>query len=79
MLGTMNYKVNWKASEASETLSGVYKFELVQYMYGGTWTIIVVLWEELGHSHFFFIHASYFKCSNHWEGAQKLTCVSVCV
>ena len=25
--------VNWRASEASETLSGVYKFKLVQYMY----------------------------------------------
>ena len=29
---------NWRASEASETLSGVHKFELVRYinMYGGT-------------------------------------------
>ena len=38
---------NWRASEASETLSGVYKFELVRYvyiyiyMYGGTYVIIV--------------------------------------
>ena len=24
---------NWRASEASETLSGVYKFELVRYIY----------------------------------------------
>ena len=38
---------NWRASEASETLSGVYKFELVRYiciyiyMYGGTYAIIV--------------------------------------
>ena len=24
---------NWRASEASEELSGVYKFELVQYVY----------------------------------------------
>ena len=35
----------WRASEASETLSGVYKFELVRYiciyMYGGTYAIIV--------------------------------------
>ena len=34
-----------RASEASETLSGVYKFELVRYvyiyMYGGTYAIIV--------------------------------------
>ena len=39
-----NYN-NWRASEASETLSGVYKFELVRYiyiyMYGGTYAIIV--------------------------------------
>ena len=38
---------NWRASEASETLSGVYKFELMRYiyiyiyMYGGTYAIIV--------------------------------------
>ena len=34
---------NWQASEASETLSGMYKFELVRYiyMYGGTCSIIV--------------------------------------
>ena len=32
---------NWQASKASETLSGVYKFELVQYMYGGMCAIIV--------------------------------------
>ena len=38
---------HWRASEASETLSGVYKFELVRYiyiyiyMYGGTYAIIV--------------------------------------
>ena len=25
--------VSWRASEASETLSGVYKFELVRYVY----------------------------------------------
>ena len=24
---------NWRASEANETLSGVYKFELVRYIY----------------------------------------------
>ena len=37
---------NWRASEMSETLSGVYKFELVWYtyiyMYGRTYAIIVV-------------------------------------
>ena len=35
---------NWRASEASETLSAVYKFELVRYIniYGGTYAIIVV-------------------------------------
>ena len=40
---------SWRASEASETLSGVYKFELVRYiyiyiyiyMYGGTYAILV--------------------------------------
>ena len=37
---------SWQASEASETLSGVYKFELggiyiYIYMYGGTCSIIV--------------------------------------
>ena len=33
----------WRASEARETLSGLYKFELVRYiyMYGGTYAIIV--------------------------------------
>ena len=37
----------WRPSEVSETLSGVYKFELVRYvyiyiyMYGGTYAIIV--------------------------------------
>ena len=39
--------IYWRASEASETLSGVYKFELVRYvyiyiyMYGGTYAILV--------------------------------------
>ena len=27
-----NHLANWRASEMSETLSGVYKFELVRYM-----------------------------------------------
>ena len=31
----LTHSSNWRASEASETLSGVYKFELVQYMYVG--------------------------------------------
>ena len=41
------YMDYWRASEASETLSGVYKFELVRYiymcmyMYGGTYAIVV--------------------------------------
>ena len=42
---TTNVQVNWQASQASETLSGVYKFELMRYvyiyMYGGTCAIIV--------------------------------------
>ena len=29
---TVSYS-NWRASEASETLSGVYKFELMRYVY----------------------------------------------
>ena len=41
----MNINDYWRASEASETLSGVYKFELVRYiyiyMYGGTYAILV--------------------------------------
>ena len=36
---------SWRAIEVSETLSGVYKFELVRYiyiyMYGGAYAIIV--------------------------------------
>ena len=56
---------NWRASEASETLSGVYKFELVRYIYicmevrihnvGGVMSLPI------------FIRASSFKCSNHWK------------
>ena len=47
----ISYGINWRASEASETLSGVYKFELVRYiyiyiyifiyMYGGMSAVIV--------------------------------------
>ena len=29
----ISFLINWRASEASETLSGVYKFELVRYVY----------------------------------------------
>ena len=41
--GKCSMHTYWRASEASETLSGVYKFELVRYiyMYGGTYAIIV--------------------------------------
>ena len=59
---------NWRASEASETLSGVYKFELVRYMciYIYVWRYIChnssachayVMWAELGHSHFLYVPA----------------------
>ena len=50
----------------SETLSGVYKFELVRYMciYIGTCSLIhssachvYVMWAELGHSHFLYVPA----------------------
>ena len=43
------YKFNWRASEASATLSGKYKFELVWYMYIN----VYVIWAELDHSHFY--------------------------
>ena len=33
MFVTLKASNYWRASEASETLSGVYKFELVQYVY----------------------------------------------
>ena len=33
MVVSVNYDINWRASETSETLSGVYKFELVRYIY----------------------------------------------
>ena len=40
-----SHPCDWRAREASETLSGLYKFELVRYiyiyMYGGTYAIIV--------------------------------------
>ena len=58
---------SWRASEASETLSGVYKFELVRYMciymYVYMCSIIVaqchvyVMWAELDHSHFLYVPA----------------------
>ena len=54
---------NWRASEASETLSGVYKFELVRYMcvymYGGTYATChaYIMWVELGHCHFLYVPA----------------------
>ena len=40
---------HWRASKVSETLSGVYKFELVRYAY--------VMWAELGHCHFLYMPA----------------------
>ena len=61
---------NWRASEASETLSGVYKFELVRYMciyiYIYVWRYVChnsstchayIMWEELGHCHFLCVPA----------------------
>ena len=50
------------ASEASETLSGVYKFELVQYVY--VWRYVChissachayVIWAKLGQRHFLYV------------------------
>ena len=54
----------WQAREASETLSGVCKFELVRYIY--VWRYVwhnsnachaYVMWAELGHSHFLYVPA----------------------
>ena len=55
-------------SEASETLSGVYKFELVRYIYIYiyiyVWRYVChnssachVMWAELGHCHFLYMPA----------------------
>ena len=59
---------SWRASEASETLSGVYKFEVVQYIYiyMCVWRYVChnssachayVMWAELGHCHFLYVPA----------------------
>ena len=54
------------ASETSETLSGVYKFELVRYVYIYVWRYVChnssachvyVMWAELDHSHFLYVSA----------------------
>ena len=61
-------KCNWRASEASETLSGVYKFELVRYIYIYiyVWRYVChissacyayVIWAELVHCHFLYVPA----------------------
>ena len=55
---------NWRACEASETLSVVYKFELVQYIY--VWRYLChnssachayVMLAELGHCHSLYVPA----------------------
>ena len=59
---------NWRASEASETLSGVYQFELVRYVYIYiyVWRYVChnssacpacVMWAELGHYHYLYVPA----------------------
>ena len=57
---------NWRASEASETLSGMYKFELVRYIYIYVWRYVChnssachayVMWVELIHCHFLYVPA----------------------
>ena len=55
---------NWQVSEAIETLSGVYKFELVQYMciwkyvcHNSSACHAYVMWAELGHCHFLYVPA----------------------
>ena len=65
MIGVYCTLCNWQASEASETLPGVYKFELVRYVYiyicvcvyGGTYAIIVA-------------HAMYMQCG--WSEATAI-------
>ena len=61
---TTMYNNNWRASEASETLSGVYKFELVRYIY--VWRYVChnssachayVMWAELVHCLFLYLPA----------------------
>ena len=57
-------------SEASETLLGWYKFDLVRYMYICIWVwryvchnssacCVYVMWAEVGHSHFLYVPAIY--------------------
>ena len=57
---------NWRASEASETQSGVYKFELVRCIYIYVWRYVClnssachayVMWAELVHCHFLYVPA----------------------
>ena len=55
---------NWPASEASETLSGMYKFELVRYIYVWRYVYhnssachVFVMWAELHHCHFVYVPA----------------------
>ena len=61
---TVLFSLIWQASEASETLSGVHKFELVRYIY--IWRFMChnssachayVMWGELGHCHFLYVPA----------------------
>ena len=53
---------SWRTSEASETLSGVYKFELVRYVY--VWRYVChissachtyIIWAEIGQCHFLYV------------------------
>ena len=55
---------SWCVSEASETLSGVYKLELVRYIYvwryvchNSSACYVYVMWAELGRSHFLYMPA----------------------
>ena len=81
VLNIVDVVFNWRASEASEKLSGVYKFELVRYVYIYVWMYVChnssachvyVMWAELDHSLFymcqpFFIYASCFNYINQWK------------
>ena len=70
---------SWRPREANKTLSGVYKFEIVRYIYthGGTYALIIGIprISNVGGVRPlpFFKRASSFKCSNHlkWHGHSK--------
>ena len=70
---------DWRASEASETLSGVYKFELVRYIY--VWRYVChnsgachayVMWAELHHCHFVYVPAVFNVTTGNGMGTKNV-------